>query len=228
MHRARQSLTSLAFAAAMLSLAGCAVSDVKDQRPDSSAVAAPSGSVAPAATDAPPGMPAASSAPAPAPEPASKLRVEVNLAARRLTLFEDGKAVETHPVAVGSDKWPTQTGEWKISQVIFNPEWIPPDESWAEEREPKKPGAPNNPLGRAQLIYDPPRTIHGTNDPASIGKAVSHGSIRMANAEIVALAKRIMAASGAPKDDAWFRRAAEQRSEKQVVDLPTPVPIKVF
>ena len=116
----------------------------------------------------------------------------------------------------------------RIKQVIFNPEWIPPDETWAEERQPKKSGAPDNPLGRAQLVYDPPRTIHGTNQPSSIGTNVSHGSIRMNNAEIVALAKRIMTASGAPKDDAWYAKAATQRTEKQVVDLPHPVPIKVY
>ena len=80
----------------------------------------------------------------------------------------------------------------------------------------------------AQLVYDLPRTIHGTNQPSSIGQAVSHGSIRMSNAEIVPLAKRIMEGNGAGKDDTWYRRAASQRTEKFVVDLPTPVPIRVF
>ena len=50
----------------------------------------------------------------------------------------------------------------------------------------------------------------------------------MTNAEIVPLAKRIMGANGAGKDDAWYRRAASQRTEKFVVELLTPVPIKVF
>ena len=158
----------------------------------------------------------------------SPLRLEVNLKARKVSLFKGDKLLETHRVAVGSPQWPTKTGEWNVVQVVFNPEWIPPDESWAEEREPKKPGAPNNPLGRAQLVYDPPRTIHGTNEPQSIGKAVSHGSIRMANPEIIALAKRILAASGAPKDSAWFRHANTERTKKQIVDLPMPVPIRVF
>jgi hypothetical protein len=50
----------------------------------------------------------------------------------------------------------------------------------------------------------------------------------MNNAEIVALGKRLMTATGVGKDDAWYARAATQRTEKQVVDLPRPVPIKVF
>lgn len=159
---------------------------------------------------------------------ASPLRIEVDLKARKAYLYEGDKRVETHSVAVGSAKWPTQTGEWTIKQVVFNPEWTPPDESWAEEREPRKPGDPKNPLGMAQLVYDPPRTIHGTNQPSSIGTATSHGSIRMRNEEIVALGKRLMQATGAGKDDAWYRRAATERTVKQIVDLPRPVPIKVY
>jgi hypothetical protein len=113
-------------------------------------------------------------------------------------------------------------------QVVFNPAWVPPDESWAEQREPREPGDPKNPLGRAQLIYDPPRTVHGTNEPASIGKAVSHGSIRMRNADITRLARELMDATGAGKDSAWYRRAETERTVKQIVDLPRVVPIRVF
>jgi murein L,D-transpeptidase YcbB/YkuD len=77
-------------------------------------------------------------------------------------------------------------------------------------------------------VYDPPRTIHGTNQPSSIGKAVSHGSIRLRNADAEQLARRVMEAAGASKDEAWFTRAKENRREKQIVNLPTPVPIRVF
>ncbi len=159
---------------------------------------------------------------------ASTMRVEVDLTARKLHLYDGATRIATHSVAVGSAKWPTKTGEWKITQVVWNPEWTPPDESWAEEREPRKPGDPKNPLGRAQLIYDPPRTIHGTNDPASIGKAVSHGSIRVNNTVAVQLARQLMEATGAGKDDAWYKRVQATRTEKQIVDLPQRVPIRVF
>jgi hypothetical protein len=116
-----------------------------------------------------------------------------------------------------------------VKQVVWNPEWIPPkEEAWAEDKDPKAPGAPDNPLGRAQLVYDPPRTVHGTNDPSSIGKAVSHGSIRMANADIVQLARRVMEMAGAPKDDSFYQDAARNRTQKVVVDLPQRVPIRVF
>lgn len=171
---------------------------------------------------------ASQAAPAPAPAPAPDMSIEVDLAARQLYVLKGGARVATHPVAVGSPKWPTQTGEWKIVQAVWNPEWTPPDESWAEEREPRKPGDPKNPLGVAQLVYDPPRSIHGTNTPSSIGKPVSHGSIRVSNDVAVQLARMVMEAGGAAKDDAWYAQAQAKKTEKQIVDLPNPIPIRVF
>ena len=155
------------------------------------------------------------------------MRIEVDVAARRLHVVQGDSETATYPVAVGSKAWPTERGTWTIKQVIINPAWIPPDQSWAEESVPKDPGAPDNPLGRAQLVYDPPRTVHGTDKPTSIGTATSHGSIRMTNEAIVRVAKVVLAASGSDKDAAWVDRALANRHQKQAVDLPHPVPIVV-
>jgi lipoprotein-anchoring transpeptidase ErfK/SrfK len=160
--------------------------------------------------------------------PVSSMRLEVDVTARELHVYRDSRRIATHPVAVGSPEWPTRTGEWHVTQVVWNPEWIPPDESWAEEREGKQPGAPDNPLGRAQIIYDPPRTIHGTNDPSSIGKAVSHGSIRVTNEVATALARQLMEETGAGKSEDWYRETQRNRTVKQIVNLPQRVPIRVF
>lgn len=161
--------------------------------------------------------------------PVASTRIEVDLTAKQLRVFDGANQVGSYRVAVGSKEWPTQTGEWSITQVVWNPEWIPPkDEAWAEAKDPKKPGAPDNPLGRAQLVYDPPRTVHGTNEPQSIGKAVSHGSIRLANADVVKLARQLMEVTGVKKDESWYRQVQQRRTEKMVVDLPQRVPIRVF
>jgi lipoprotein-anchoring transpeptidase ErfK/SrfK len=168
----------------------------------------------------------ADAAPAPPPEP--ELRLEVDVAARELYVLRGGERVATHPVAVGRSDWPTRTGEWSIGQVVWNPEWIPPDEEWAEEREPKDPGDPDNPLGRAQLVYDPPRTIHGTNEPESIGQAVSHGSIRVTNEVATDLARQVMEAGGAGRDESWYRRVRDNPTDRVSVGIPNPVPIRVY
>lgn len=207
--------TWLAMAAAV-ALAGCAVE--RDSNGDTSAVVTGQPPV--------PAQPVDTARPAPA--PSREMQIEVDLAARKLHVMRDTQHVAMYDVAVGSTEWPTRTGQWTITQVVWNPEWIPPkDESWTEGEEPKQPGDPENPLGRVQLVYDPPRTIHGTNEPASIGKAVSHGSIRMTNQSAIELAKRVMEAGGAPKDAAWHARVQQNRKEKVIVDLPSPISITV-
>ena len=160
--------------------------------------------------------------------PLSRTRLEVDLAARQLYVYDGDQRVATYRVAVGSPEWPTQTGQWNVAQVVWNPEWVPPDETWAEQRTPKKPGASDNPLGSAQIVYDPPRTIHGTNEPASIGKAVSHGSIRLANTDATRLARHLMESTGVTKDEAWYRNVQQKRTEKVPVNLPQRVPIRIF
>jgi hypothetical protein len=64
--------------------------------------------------------------------------------------------------------------------------------------------------------------------PSSIGKPVSHGSIRLANDVILKLAREVMEAAGAGKDDAWYAAATKNRTEKQIIDLPNPISIRVF
>ena len=211
-----------------LLLGACSVS-TNDDKPDTAAAAAQPAQPAPAPAATDTGALAAAPGAA-APTPSDAMRLEVDVKARRLYVYrgQGSAAADSFRVAVGSERWPTQTGEWTVKQVIFNPEWTPPDESWAEEREPRKPGDPKNPLGRAQLVYDVPRSIHGTNAPSSIGTATSHGSIRMRNEEILRLAREVLQAGGSPRDEAWVRQAEQNRTEKQIVDLPRPVRIRVF
>lgn len=164
---------------------------------------------------------------APGQQDGAPMRIEVDIAARQLHVYRDGQRTETHPVAVGSSEWPTRTGEWTIGQVVWNPRWVPPEEAWAEDEEPTEPGDPDNPLGVAQLIYDAPRTIHGTNEPSSVGQAVSHGSIRVTNEVAAQLARQAMEAGGAPRDEAWFRRVQDNRTRSEEVTLSRPIPIRV-
>jgi len=215
---------------ALVLFAGTACSTASDKPADSATPAAasatPAGSANPApATDTTRVAAAHDSAPA---DP-NGMRLEVDINARKLYVYKGTERVETHSVAVGSKEWPTQTGEWNVKQVVFNPEWVPPkDEAWAEAKDRKDPGAPDNPLGRAQLVYDPPRTVHGTNEPQSIGKAVSHGSIRLSNADVVKVARQLMEVTGVGKDDAWYQQVQRNRTEKMPISLPQRVPIRVF
>ena len=214
--------THAALAAMMLALGGCVVQDKTDD--DQAA----SGGTTVTQQQPQAGQPAATPAPAPTPPPPPPdLRLEVNVAERELYVYRNDQRIATHPVAVGTSEWPTRTGEWTIGQVVFNPRWTPPEEEWAKDEEVKEPGASDNPLGRAQLVYDAPRSIHGTNEPESLGKAASHGSIRIANSVAVQLARMVMESGGAGKDEAWYQNVRSNRKERVEVAIPNPIPIRV-
>ena len=156
-----------------------------------------------------------------------ELRIEISLSERELYEYRGGERVNTFPVAVGQQDHETVTGEWGIHEVVWNPEWIPPDSEWAEDFDRKDPGHPDNPLGQAQMIFKAPYSIHGTDDLESLGEAASHGSIRMANDDIIGLAQRVMEAGGAERSDAWVEEALADPGDLRSVGLPDPVPIVI-
>jgi lipoprotein-anchoring transpeptidase ErfK/SrfK len=198
---------------AVLALAGCGGQDADRTDTDAAPADAQAGS---AEQPAPP-----------PPPPPPELRLEVDVSARELRVYRNDEQVATHPVAVGTEEWPTRTGEWQIGQVVWNPRWVPPEEEWAEDEEEVEPGDPDNPLGRAQLVYDAPRSIHGTNQPETVGTAASHGSIRVTNDVAVELARMVMEAGGAGRDEAFYQRVRDNRSERVDVPIPNPIPIRV-
>lgn len=156
------------------------------------------------------------------------LNVLVDISDRELRVRSGDRVVETHPVAVGSQEWPTPTGSWEFHRVDINPEWIPPkSEEWAEDETRKAPGDPENPMGRARLVYRMPNTVHGTDNLDSLGQAVSHGSIRAANDVALKLGEMLLKAGGAWEGPQWYQQMKENRTTEYQVDLQQGVPITV-
>ncbi|MBD2102693.1 L,D-transpeptidase [Leptolyngbya sp. FACHB-261] len=122
--------------------------------------------------------------------PAPKRRLEVNLSQRQVQLLEGDRVVATYAVAVGMEGWETPAGEFKITQMTQNPGWRHP---FTQTIVP--PGSPENPLGLYWIGFktDGPLWIgfHGTNQPDSIGHAVSHGCLRMRNEDISAMYREV-------------------------------------
>ena len=101
-------------------------------------------------------------------------RIVVDVSARRLALFRDGKAELTTTVAVGSPATPTPTGRYYVNQRL-----VPTDTTG-----PFGPGAVGISAFSNVLTgwtQGGPIAIHGTNEPWSIGHAVSNGCIRVRN-----------------------------------------------
>jgi lipoprotein-anchoring transpeptidase ErfK/SrfK len=106
------------------------------------------------------------------------LKIIVDRATHKLTLFRAGSVVKVWNVAVGQPKYPTVPGSFEIVNMQKNPTWTPPDSVWAKDAKPIGPGA-DNPLGTRWMGIGGSVGIHGTSDPSSIGYSVSHGCIRM-------------------------------------------------
>jgi hypothetical protein len=99
--------------------------------------------------------------------------VQIDLAARTLTLLDAGTPLVTTPVAIGDADHPTPTGQFYVVDKLDT-------------------GDDGSPYGRFALGLsahsdvltefaggDGQVGIHGTNDPASIGRAASHGCVRV-------------------------------------------------
>ncbi|WP_127591949.1 L,D-transpeptidase [Paenibacillus lautus] len=98
-------------------------------------------------------------------------RIIVDTSDFQLHLLDGDIVVRTFPVAIG--KMATQT---------------PPGNYTIVNKQPN----PGGPFGAYWLgLSKPHYGIHGTNDPSSIGRSVSHGCIRMYNEDVIELASLV-------------------------------------
>jgi lipoprotein-anchoring transpeptidase ErfK/SrfK len=103
--------------------------------------------------------------------------VLVSLVDRKLAVIENGVVIATFQVAVGAKVSPSPTGEFKIVSRVSNPTYY--------HRGTVIPTGKDNPVGTRWIGLDlKGYGIHGTNAPRSIGRAASHGCIRLRNREM--------------------------------------------
>src|SRR4029079_6050137 len=113
-------------------------------------------------------------------------RITVDLSERRVRLYRDGRLVLTAPAAIGSSATPTPIGRYYVNQRLI----------------PDDPNGPYRPGAVAISAFSPvltgwtqgaPIAIHGTNEPWSIGRAVSNGCIRLPNPVLRRLFRQALA-----------------------------------
>jgi len=113
----------------------------------------------------------------PAPTQQRERTVLVSLVDRKLAVVDNGVVVATFEVAVGADVSPSPTGEFKIVSRVSNPTYY--------HRGTVIPTGKDNPVGTRWLgLSLKGYGIHGTNAPRSIGRAASHGCIRLRNRDM--------------------------------------------
>ena len=163
---------------------------------------------------------------APESEAAVPLRLTLNTAAYRLYVYENGERTHSYRVAVGKPGHRTPTGSYRISRVIWNPWWHPPESDWAKDAEPVAPG-PGNPMGRVKIQFEGLYYIHGTSDPNSLMRTVSHGCVRMANRDAIELA-RLIHRHGSPElPSSELDRLEADPEATRWITLDAPIPFQV-
>jgi lipoprotein-anchoring transpeptidase ErfK/SrfK len=121
----------------------------------------------------------------------------IDTEARFLYLVEKDGMARRYGVGVGKPgfEW---AGTHKVTRKAEWPSWNPPEQMIARERIKGRilpahmEGGPENPLGaRALYLGSTLYRIHGTNQPWTIGRAVSSGCIRMRNEDVMDLYERV-------------------------------------
>jgi lipoprotein-anchoring transpeptidase ErfK/SrfK len=103
--------------------------------------------------------------------------VLVSIPDRQLAVMEQEKVIATFAVAVGAPISPSPTGEFQITSRVANPTYYRPGTVI--------PTGKDNPIGTRWLgLSQKGYGIHGTNAPRSIGRAASHGCIRLRNRDM--------------------------------------------
>jgi lipoprotein-anchoring transpeptidase ErfK/SrfK len=112
---------------------------------------------------------------------------------RYLYVVQPGGRAIRYGIGVGRDGFQWQ-GLLSITKKLEWPDWTPPPEMIV--RQPYLPrfmaGGPGNPLGaRAMYLGGTVYRIHGTNQPQTIGTAISSGCFRLVNADVIDLYDRV-------------------------------------
>ena len=119
--------------------------------------------------------------------------IVVDTSERMLYLVMRDNLAMRYGIGVGRDgfRW---KGQLKVTRKSEWPDWIPPAEMI--DRQPYLPrfmaGGPGNPMGaRALYLGGTVYRIHGTNQPHTIGEAVSSGCFRLVNHDVMDLYERV-------------------------------------
>jgi len=166
----------------------------------------PGGEAAPRAANDAASDEAANSSETASGEPAAKadapgvapVSVKVDTKTNMLALYQGGAIVAAYPVTIGSGQTESPVGDWTVRSVAKMPDYRY-DEKMLKEGERSDdfkilPPGPNSPVGIVWIALNKKGIgLHGTEEPDSIGRSVSHGCVRLANWDIIRLAGKVKA-----------------------------------
>jgi murein L,D-transpeptidase YcbB/YkuD len=157
---------------------------------------------------------------------ASDLSFRVNVPAYRLDILEGSSIVRSYRIAIGTRRYRTPIREFRLSRIVWNPWWNPPESDWARDDTTTPPG-PRNPMGKVKLMLDDEYFVHGTPQPRSIGQAASHGCIRMTNDDVIDLALFLHRRGVVPVDSATLDSLVKRWKPTRSFELVSAIPVHI-
>ncbi len=163
------------------------------------------------------------------PPKAMQKGIVINIAEKRLYYFDtQNHTVLTFPVAVGRQGWQTPLGSTYVYRKEEAPTWHVPKSIRdaytlrTGEEHPRTVGpGPDNPLGDyAIYLHLDGYLIHGTNNPASIGRSVSSGCIRMFNPDAAQLYQYVK--RGTPVKIIYYPNKVGWQGNQLLLEAHTP------
>jgi lipoprotein-anchoring transpeptidase ErfK/SrfK len=152
-------------------------------------------------------------------KPAPVARVDVDKERQTVKAYSgNGELVAFFPASLGSEDKPSPSGTLKVTLIESDPSYHYNPTYHFKEVDTQRPfdlnPGPNNPLGSTWIaLSQPSYGIHGTPEPALVGKSASHGCVRVTNWDAQRLAE--MLTKGTPvnfiekqRDDPDFQSAA--------------------
>ncbi len=127
---------------------------------------------------------------------AKQTSVRIDTNTNMLTLYKEGKLAAAYPVTLGSALTETPLGNWTVSGISTMPNFRH-DKSMLQHGQRSDefhmlPPGPNNPVGVVWIQLNKKGIgIHGTSAPDTIGRSESAGCIRLANWDVVRLARQL-------------------------------------
>ena len=158
------------------------------------------------------------------------IKLTINVPAFQMTLWQGGKEVRSYPIGVGMIDFPMVIGVRDATSIEWNPVWIPPSSDWIEKSSTVKPGEiilptdPRNPLGKVKIPLGYGYLLHQAKGPGDMGSLVSHGCVRVMQADLYDLTEKIVAARGL--DVPAAKIAAAKRTKKTLI-APLSPPLNV-
>lgn len=152
--------------------------------------------------------------------------LDINIPAYRLDVWERDHLLRSLGIAIGAPAFPTPTGTFQITELVWNPVWIPPASPWAQGETIMAPG-PSNPMLKVKMRFFEDYFIHGTPLETSIGRAASHGCVRLRRVDAVFLARLLQQKTAAAITRAATDSLIRHSQPTRTVGLPIAVRVQL-